>query len=295
MTECSVLPVVNTMQAAAAAHPAAEAAAAGFMAEELLPEDIEDVPGTSEEIAVEARLADPLQMLIEDLSGITGALREAMPRLPIAAAPAGIEAAPNRTAARIALTETGDMPFPDLAEMDPAPVGPAQADLAAVEVESLLADPAAPVPATPRDASATPVEARTVRTAAFPVARQIAEAVVTSRDDIIEIALAPEELGRIRMVMSGPEHSPHVMIWAERPEVLEQLRRNAAFLQECFGDAGMADASFEFGGDAQSGSSDDLPAPAPSDRPGFEAAEQMQALPMAWTPMAIPARLDIRI
>ena len=130
---------------------------------------------------------------------------------------------------------------------------------------------------------------------AIPVARQIAEALITTRGEVVEIALAPEELGRLRMVVSGPDQAPHVTIWVERPEVLDQLRRNGAFLQECLGDAGMDQASFEFRGDTPSDSRDDRAEPAPDGRAGFLASLPPQVVPLAWTPVAVSARLDIRI
>ena len=95
------------------------------------------------------------------------------------------------------------------------------------------------------------------------------------------------------MVMSGPEHNPQVLIWAERPEVLDQLRRNASFLQECFGDAGMAGASFEFQGDGSGGSGGRQSLPDALQQ-GFDMPESV-SVPLAWTPLVIPARLDIRI
>ena len=76
--------------------------------------------------------------------------------------------------------------------------------------------------------------------------RQIADAVVRERGDQIEIALSPEELGRVRMTLSGREHAMHVVIWAERPEVMDMLRRNAAALIEQFTDVGVGDATLEF-------------------------------------------------
>ena len=130
---------------------------------------------------------------------------------------------------------------------------------------------------------------------AVPVARQIAEALVTARGEVIEIALAPEELGRLRMVVSGPEQAPHVTVWVERPEVLEQLRRNGTFLQECLGDAGMEGASFEFRGDTPGHSRKDRAEAASDRRDGVAMALPPQLVPASWTPIAAPARLDIRI
>lgn len=129
-----------------------------------------------------------------------------------------------------------------------------------------------------------------------PVARQIIEALVTAREAVIEIALAPEELGRLRMVVSGPDQAPHVVVWVERPEVLDQLRRNGAFLGECLGDAGMDGASFEFRGDGkpQDPRPDDTGA-ASENRSGSSAVTPALSAPVIWTPMAVSARLDIRI
>lgn len=186
------------------------------------------------------------------------------------------------------------------------PDGPAR-DILGLDTTALAEAFLADIPAL--DAGLTPVDpltaqARMVEGAgltdpragrALPVARQIAEALITARGDVVEIALAPEELGRLRMVVSGPDQAPHVTIWVERPEVLDQLRRNGAFLQECLGDAGMEQASFEFRGDTPPDSRDDRAEPAPESRAGFLASLPAQVVPLAWTPVAVSARLDIRI
>ncbi|SCY29458.1 flagellar hook-length control protein FliK [Paracoccus tibetensis] len=81
--------------------------------------------------------------------------------------------------------------------------------------------------------------------AAPPPGRQIAEAVLVSRGEATEILLAPEELGRLRMVVTGSDRS-QLVIWAERPETLELLRRNADLLSADLAEAGLASASMEF-------------------------------------------------
>ncbi|WP_182912975.1 flagellar hook-length control protein FliK [Paracoccus onubensis] len=78
------------------------------------------------------------------------------------------------------------------------------------------------------------------------VIRQIADAVVTTRNETVEIALSPEELGKVRMILTGHERAPHLAIWAERPEILEQLRRNADLLMQQFSEEGMPDATLSF-------------------------------------------------
>ncbi|MCZ0962055.1 flagellar hook-length control protein FliK [Paracoccus benzoatiresistens] len=300
MAECIVLPVVTFMQPVALAEPAAEGeqVAACFTLEDAPPEEAAELAEAKGDPA--APTPDPLQMLIEDLSGITGALRETgLP--PDDAAVAEAEVMPERTRATL-LPAPLEVPSLDTPSTDMAPIEPPLADADVAKVEPLLSDPAAPpvVPAARDEAVAhapaeTAAEPRPAKLAIVPAARQIAEAVVTARDDVVEIALSPEELGRVRMVLSGPDHSPHVVVWAERPEILDQLRRNAAILQEFLGDAGMPDASFEFQGDIPSDSRGGHPMTAASDRPALAAAVPVQSVPVAWTPMAIPARLDIRI
>lgn len=299
MAECLVISMVATAPPA----PAAEAAvdgdglSPGFTLEEIVPGDGEDAPEENA-IAPETVPADPLQMLIEDMSGISGALRSApQPQTDRGEAEG---AAPVDTTPRIAVPVTVDAAPPQgpagpEVALDAVLADPPPADAPDTGIESLLID--APSQSSGlRAETALPTEIRAPRIALpVPVARQLAEAVVTTRDELVEIALAPEELGRIRMVMSGPEHSPHVMIWVERPEVLDQLRRNAAFLQECFGDAGMAEASFAFAGDTPSDSRKDNAAAMPADRAAFEIAEDSRSVPIAWTPMALRGRLDIRI
>lgn len=294
MAESIVLPVMNMVQAIPLGEPVAEEggdAALDFSIEEV---EVEAVPidAVPVDILAEQPVQDRLQMLIEDLSGITGALRPSPP--PQAEAPQDAilpdaKAALPDAGARIAVAAPAGP-----VTADPAPVPAIQADPAALVIDSLPADPAPQAPAL-RDAAPVPAPAvlPPSRIPVALVARQITDAVVTAREDRVEVALAPEELGRIRMVMTGPDHSPHVVIWAERPEVLDQLRRNAAFLQDCFGDAGMADASFEFQGDGGTGSEGRQPLP-DAVRHSLEATEPA-LVPLAWTPMAVSARLDIRI
>lgn len=292
MSESLVLTVTNLVQVAQVAVPM-ETVAEGE-GESVCDFSLEEV--SDDQLLIDALPVDlpvigqppqdRLQMLIEDLSGITGALQEA---------PAQDAEAMVLPDAKVWSVDSGTRVAVVTAPPDPSHPVPIQAEPGVPQIDPLLADP--PLlqpPHASRDASPVPTDQPALpRIPLASVARQVAEAVVTARDDQIEVALAPEELGKIRMVMSGPEHSPHVMIWAERPEVLDQLRRNSAFLQECLRDAGMTDASFEFQGDTSAGSGGRQPQPdnAP---PGFVVTESVP-VPVAWTPTAIPARLDIRI
>ncbi|MBU3029198.1 flagellar hook-length control protein FliK [Paracoccus sp. XHP0099] len=154
------------------------------------------------------------------------------------------------------------------ADSAPAASVEAQPGLRAIDAEAPA--PRSEVLAVPASASADPMRAAALQAdwrpaAAHPqsVMRQIADAVVTMREDRIEIALSPEELGRVRMILSGTERAPQVTFWIERPEVMDMIRRNTTLLEQHFGEAGFEGAGFEFREDR--GSRDTAPN---SPRPG---------------------------
>ena len=71
-----------------------------------------------------------------------------------------------------------------------------------------------------------------------PPSRQMADALVIHRGETTEILLSPEELGRVRMVMAGPDRT-QLVIWAERAETLDLLRRNADALSADLAEFGL--------------------------------------------------------
>jgi flagellar hook-length control protein FliK len=149
-------------------------------------------------------------------------------------------------------TGTGDAPIlrperseqPGTAAIRAAPAAPPFPDMPQVEPQAVPATPAG-LSDTPRGIAAQP-DWRPAHLHPQAVIRQIADAVVTTRDDRIEIALSPEELGRVRLVVTGSERAPHVTVWVERPEVMDLIRRNAAMLQNHFDEAGLNGAALEF-------------------------------------------------
>lgn len=302
MSESFCLPITGMVHAAIPAEPVPEGEDTGaeFTVEEAEPDILvaEDVaPDLPVEVPAQP---DRLQMLIEELSGITSAVAPA-PQSGSEATPATLPEPHIGTEAKAITTAIPAEPANTLAALpaspapNPLPEPSPAADPGIIQIDMPIAEPAAPLPIAAREATGVLPDQPVRRVPVAAIARQIAETVVTAREDRIEIALAPEELGRIRMVMSGPEHNPHVVIWAERPEVLDQLRRNSAFLQECLGDAGMAEASFEFQGDGGTGTRPDDRQHLPdSAGPGADITDMIPAPPV-WTPLAIPARLDIRI
>ncbi|MDP5308774.1 flagellar hook-length control protein FliK [Paracoccus spongiarum] len=281
-----------------------------------------------------ARPVDPLEQLLEAWSGISGALSEAEPapagtdeagargidRLAVAlrlargadamhgsaeAADAGPPAIledgalpPAKPA--VAPSETGLLPKVSIAEASGAQAEAAGGVEKAAKVAlDELAIPAAPIRAGhPAQPIAAGTEARPIALHAQPVLRQIADAVVAMKGDRLEIALSPEELGRVRLVVTGAERAAQVTVWVERPEVMDLLRRNVGLLTQHFGEAGLEGAAFDFreerGRDAAPDDRD-LPDDLPEGLPDMRALTTIHAvaMPGRWIPG--DRRLDMRL
>jgi len=124
---------------------------------------------------------------------------------------------------------------------------------------------------------------------------QMAEAVRVSPDGRVEIALQPEELGRVRLTMHGGEGALHVVVQAERADTEALLRRHIALLRNDLAEIGYADVSFSFDDDR---AADDRPGKGPAPGATETARSDITAtaatMPFAGTP---PARgsLDLRL
>lgn len=103
--------------------------------------------------------------------------------------------------------------------------------------------------------SSPPGAARSEGSVIFPpgtakaVAAQMAQALINTQGSKVDIALNPEELGRVRMVLSTSDSGITVSITAERPETLELMRRHIDQLAEEFKTLGYVDIGFEFSGE----------------------------------------------
>jgi flagellar hook-length control protein FliK len=64
----------------------------------------------------------------------------------------------------------------------------------------------------------------------------------------LELTLAPEELGKLRLVMVPEGDKIRIVIQAERPETLELLRRNTENFASDLRQSGYTEASFSFSG-----------------------------------------------
>lgn len=83
-------------------------------------------------------------------------------------------------------------------------------------------------------------------------ANQMAIAVAQNGSGATELVLSPEELGRVRMVMSAQDGGINVVVHTERPETHDLLRRHIETLSQEFKNMGFSTASFTFAQDQQS-------------------------------------------
>lgn len=129
------------------------------------------------------------------------------------------------------------------------------------------------------------------------VGTQVVEAVRHGPAGSIDVALNPEELGRVRLNLMSQDGVLNVTILAERPETHDLLRRNISMLQADFRALGYADVAFDFGpgGDRPGRPSDSMPDVAPrdaSDTIVITAAEAAAETPRT---TAAATRLDLRL
>ncbi|MFY2823088.1 flagellar hook-length control protein FliK [Ruegeria sp. MALMAid1280] len=164
------------------------------------------------------------------------------------------------------------------------------------EVEDMQAAREAPTPSATRESgpAAQAMTATARAETARAIASQMATAInVRSQSGAIEVALNPEELGRVSIVLNGRDDGLHLTISAERPETLDMMRRHLSVLEAEFQNFGLGDLSFDLGtsADAQHDESDggegnEFSAPQPE-----HVAEAGPAHPN----MAPDGRIDIRL
>jgi flagellar hook-length control protein FliK len=85
------------------------------------------------------------------------------------------------------------------------------------------------------------------------VARQLGEAMTQATNRPVEIALSPEELGRVRMSIVADDGIITVNIIAERTDTLDLMRRHIDQLGQTFREMGYDQINFAFGQGANTG------------------------------------------
>lgn len=161
--------------------------------------------------------------------------------------------------------------------------------VSAQERETMRADPGRIDPMRP-----DPTRTELPRT----VGTQLVEAIRHGPSGSTDVALNPEELGRVRLSLTAQDGILHVAVIAERPETQDLLRRNIGMLQSDFRALGYTDIAFDFGpsGDRSHGSARPaVMAPAIIDAPD-NAMAAPGAPPVAQARADAPStRLDLRL
>jgi len=80
------------------------------------------------------------------------------------------------------------------------------------------------------------------------VLAQLTGAARMTADRPVELALSPEELGKVKLTMNTDGNAVSVAIMVERPETLDLLRRNIEILAREMRGVGFQDVSFSFSG-----------------------------------------------
>ncbi|MGL4309477.1 MAG: flagellar hook-length control protein FliK [Paracoccaceae bacterium] len=95
---------------------------------------------------------------------------------------------------------------------------------------------------------------------------QIVDGIVTRASDRIDIALTPDDLGRLHLSMTEENGQLRVAMAAERPETLDLMRRTADLLALDLRAAGYDDVVFTFEGGGSQDGHQDPPVAYPQDR-----------------------------
>jgi len=91
---------------------------------------------------------------------------------------------------------------------------------------------------------------------ARPIIAQLTDAVRGASSGAIEVKLAPEELGRVKLSLSPTEAGLTVTILAERPETMDLIRRNVDIFAQDLRQQGHQNLTFQFGQNGGQGGQD---------------------------------------
>ena len=136
------------------------------------------------------------------------------------------------------------MPGADSSGPSPTPLPSVAATPAGTQSQHISDSPAPQVG--PQGATATDIGRQ--------AAQSVAHAIRQMEGGSVEIALSPEELGHIRLLLRDhTTATPTVTLHADRAETLDLMRRHIDILAQDLRDMGYRDVSFSFGGQAHDG------------------------------------------
>lgn len=120
------------------------------------------------------------------------------------------------------------------------------------------------------------------------IAEQIVVSVAKDDSGTTEIALDPEELGRVRLHMTVTDQTVQIVIAAERPETSDLMRRHLDVLQQEFRSLGFQSVDLGFADDGGRNSPQEVP------KPTYIAVETLPDDPTP-TQQIITTGVDIRL
>lgn len=138
-----------------------------------------------------------------------------------------------------------------------------------------------------------PVASQPQTEVARQIGGQLALAVTQQKQGVTEVALNPQELGRVRMTLMAQDNTMVLSVSAERPETQDLMRRHIEQLGQEFRNLGFQDVKFSFQ-DRPSTShrpTDDTDGFAPETNEIDDAQSQTSPAPVA----AADAGLDLRL
>lgn len=168
-------------------------------------------------------------------------------------------------------------------------------NLTAPPVSDETSNPApTPAPATTQT-TAPPVPPQAGSPALPPaLATDLTAIVARQPEGPVEITLAPEELGRLRITLSQEGDVLRIIVQAERGETLDLLRRNADVLMQEIRSSGFSGGTFSFSG--WGGGQGGAAAQNPSQPPGTPPRDAPHAAQLpAPKASAAQAGLDLRL
>ena len=127
------------------------------------------------------------------------------------------------------------------------------------------------------------------------VAAQLAAVLVRNASSVTELALAPEELGRVKLRMEQDTANPDrmvIMISVDRPETLDLFRRHSSELADAIRNAGYSGADIGFDQSGGEGASGQRREPSSlASAASFDDLDQPQVTQMR----SVGASLDLRL
>lgn len=152
-----------------------------------------------------------------------------------------------------------------------------------------------------QSANSTQAAPQTVAPPAIPTSipmselpHQIRQHLSTGKQTSLELSLAPEELGKLRLLMTPDGDKIRIVVQAERPETLDLLRRNSESFTADLRNSGFAGASFTFGGwgDQQPDSKSQKQV---INTQAFDTAAKNEAAPNPYSAAPKATGLDLRV